>query len=102
MKASWLPRDENVMSNMLSKEKISTWEFGLKAPMVKRLWETWDIPEVDCFASSKFHQLPAYYSFHPDHGLTQHLNVEPAHFEKFGKSCYFLKKFENILKNFEK
>ena len=37
-----------------------------------------------------------------DQGLTKHLKVEPADFEKCRKSCNLLKKLGNLLKNLEK
>ena len=66
LRATWLPRDSNQVSDMLSKGSILTWEFTLDQGVLERLWSRWFTPEVDCFASSRFHSLPGYFSFHPD------------------------------------
>ena len=66
LRATWLPRDCNQISDMLSKENLLTWEFGLKAEATNRLWNRWGIPLIDCFASRTFHVIPTYYSFFPD------------------------------------
>ena len=64
--ATWLPRDENQIADMLSKESLLTWEFGLRPRITETLWLKWFTPELDCFASSTFHSVEAYCSFYPD------------------------------------
>ena len=66
LKATWLPRENNQLSDMLSKESLMTWEFGIARPIIMNLWRRWFVPEVDCFASNRFHVLPRYYSILPD------------------------------------
>ena len=66
IRASWVPRDTNQMADMLSKESLKVWEFGLEPWVTRGLWEKWFTPTVDCFASKAFHTVETYYSFHPD------------------------------------
>ena len=71
VKAAWLPREDNTFPDMLSKHSILTWEFALDPLTARDLWRRWFLPAVDCFASSMFHQLAAYYSFAPDANAAQ-------------------------------
>jgi hypothetical protein len=64
--AVWVSRDENLLSDMLSKSKIATWEFCLDQRTLKNLWSHWFHPTVDVFASRDCHALPGYYSWYPD------------------------------------
>ena len=66
IRASWVPRDSNQMADMLSKQSLETWEFGLDPQVANRIWRKWFRPDVDCFASRDFHQVKTYYSFYPD------------------------------------
>ena len=70
-KGGWLPRDENQISDMLSKGSLDTWEFGLTTQVTNCLWNRWFVPSVDCFASKLFHVVDTYYSFHPDTGAAR-------------------------------
>ena len=66
IRASWLPRDSNQVADMLSKQSLETWEFGLDTEVAQMIWQRWFTPVVDCFASRDFHLLEEYYSFYPD------------------------------------
>ena len=68
VKAVWVPREENQLSDMLSKTKLNVWEITLSPSVVQLLWDLWFIPEVDVFASRKCHVLPDYYSWYLDQG----------------------------------
>jgi hypothetical protein len=66
MRAAWVPREENQTADLLSKENLLRWEFGLLPEVTKALWDRWGTPAVDCFASSTFHSLPRYFSLASD------------------------------------
>ena len=44
---------------------------ALEPATARSLWEKWFLPAADCFASSRFHQLPTYYSLAPDANAAQ-------------------------------
>lgn len=64
--AVWLSRDENQLSDMLSKSKVAAWEFCVHQKILDNLWSRWFLPMVDVFASRDCHVLPGYYSWYPD------------------------------------
>ena len=64
--AVWLSRDENQLSDMLSKTRVATWEFCLHRKVLDHLWSRWFLPMVDVLASRDCHVLPGYYSWYPD------------------------------------
>ena len=66
VKAVWVPREENQLSDLLSKSALQTWEFSLNKDVAAGLWAKWFLPEVDTFASRACHLLPQYYSWYPD------------------------------------
>ena len=57
VKAVWVPREKNQLSDMLSKTQMNTWEFSLSPRLVTFLWDHWFTPQVDVFASKKCHVL---------------------------------------------
>ena len=66
IRASWLPRESNQIADMLSKQSLATWEFGLDPRVAEMIWQRWFVPTVDSFASRDFHLVRRYYSFYPD------------------------------------
>ena len=66
--AVWLSRDENQLSDMLSKTQVAAWEFCVQQSVLDHLWARWFLPTVDVFASKDCHVLPGYYSWFPDMG----------------------------------
>ena len=66
LKAVWVPREENQLSDLLSKSALQTWDFSLDKDVAAGLWTRWFLPTVDTFASKACHLLPQYYSWHPD------------------------------------
>ena len=64
--AVWVSRDDNQLSDMLSKSKIAAWEFCVHQKILDNLWSRWFLPMVDVFASKDCHVLPGYYSWYPD------------------------------------
>ena len=64
--AVWVSRDDNQLSDMLSKSKVSNWDFCLSQAVLHQLWSRWFHPVVDVFASRSCHVLPGYYSWYPD------------------------------------
>ena len=64
--ASWVPREENEASDLLSKSPLQTWEFGLQPEIAAQLWDTYFTPDIDLFASNAFHLLTPYCSWFPD------------------------------------
>ena len=64
--AVWVPREENQLSDLLSKSALQTWDFSLDKDVAASLWTRWFLPTVDTFASKACHLLPQYYSWHPD------------------------------------
>ena len=71
IKANWLPREENQLADLLSKEAIDTWEISLLPLVATRLWDRWFIPYMDMFASARCHLLDRYCSWYPDSGAVQ-------------------------------
>ena len=66
VRASWVPREENQLSDLLSKSALLTWDFSLDRQIAERIWARWFRPVVDAFASQECHLVPAYYSWYPD------------------------------------
>ena len=64
--ARWTPRMENQMSDLLSKERLDTWEFSLTTVTADRIWSSFYTPSVDMFASRENRLLSRYYSLRPD------------------------------------
>ena len=64
--AHWIPREENGLSDMLSKTRMEVWEFGLHPQVATFLWSMFFTPTMDLFASREFHLLPYYSSWYPD------------------------------------
>ena len=64
--AVWLSREENQLSDMLSKTQVAAWEFCVQQNVLDHLWALWFLPTVDVFASKDCHVLPGYYSWYPD------------------------------------
>ena len=66
VRATWVPRDENQLSDLLSKTALQTWDFSLDRAVADSLWTRWFTPVVDIFASGDCHLVPAYYTWYPD------------------------------------
>ena len=66
VRASWVPRDDNQLSDLLSKTALQTWDFSLDQEVAESLWTRWFVPVVDVFASRDCHLVPAYYTWYPD------------------------------------
>ena len=66
VKATWVPREGNQLSDLLSKSALQTWEFSLSPSVATVLWTRWFLPVVDVFASNQCHLLPDYYSWYRD------------------------------------
>ena len=64
--ARWLPREQNQIADLLSKERLATWEFGLKPAQMDMIRDLWGEPTMDLFASSRFHTTPRYCSLEAD------------------------------------
>ena len=64
--AVWVSRDDNQLSDMLSKTQVAVWEFCVNQKILDNLWSHWFLPMVDVFASRDCHALPGYYSWYPD------------------------------------
>ena len=64
--ARWLPREQNQVADLLSKESLLKWEFGLKAAQMDMIKDMWGQPSMDLFASSRFHVTPRYCSLEAD------------------------------------
>ena len=66
VRATWVPRDDNQLSDLLSKTALQTWDFSLDRAVADSLWTRWFTPVVDVFASRDCHLVPAYYTWYPD------------------------------------
>ena len=64
--ARWLPRDLNQVADLLSKESLLKWEFGLKTTQMDKIRDMWGQPSIDLFASCRFHVTPRYCSLEAD------------------------------------
>ena len=64
--ARWIPREENQMADLLSKENMKTWEFGLDQTQVDKIKGQWGSPAMDLFASNRFHIVEKYCSLERD------------------------------------
>ena len=66
VRATWVPREDNQLSDLLSKTALQTWDFSLHRAVADSLWTRWFTPVVDVFASRDCHLVPAYYTWYPD------------------------------------
>ena len=69
--ARWIPREINQVADLLSKEHLLTWEFGLKVKMVDMVTSQWGQPTMDLFASENFHIVETYCSLEADSGAAR-------------------------------
>ena len=69
--ARWIPREENQVADLLSKEHLLTWEFGLRMGAVDMVTSQWGQPALDLFASSNFHVVEKYCSLEADPQATR-------------------------------
>lgn len=61
LKASWVPQDLNKEADLLSKEYVEKWDFTLPPHCESLLWQRFRWPNVDLFASSKYHVASWYF-----------------------------------------
>ena len=64
--ARWLPREQNQVADLLSKERLRRWEFGLNPTQMDMIKDQWGLPSMDLFASANFHVAPRYCSLEAD------------------------------------
>ena len=64
--ARWLPREQNQIADLLSKEQLARWEFGLNSDQIDSIKDTWGEPKIDLFASARFHITQRYCSLEAD------------------------------------
>ena len=64
--ARWIPREINQVADLLSKEHLRTWEFGLKEELIEMVTSQWGQPTMDLFASANFHIVENYCSLEAD------------------------------------
>ena len=69
--ARWIPREMNQVADLLSKEHLLTWEFGLKSDQVNKVISQWGWPTMDLFASKNFHIVDKYCSLEADSQAVQ-------------------------------
>ena len=69
--ARWIPREQNQMADLLSKESLQTWEFGLNQDSLNKVTRKWGIPTMDLFASKNFHVTSNYCSVEADAAAAQ-------------------------------
>ena len=58
---------DNVLADALSRGNYCPTEWSLHRPTFMSLWQVWDRPFVDMFATARNSQLPVYYSLGVDH-----------------------------------
>ena len=58
---------DNVLADALSRGNYCPTEWSLHRPPFMSLWQVWDRPFVDMFATARHSQLPVYYSLRVDH-----------------------------------
>ena len=66
LSAIHLPGVNNILADFLSRNRADPTEWQLLPSVCRQLFNHWGTPQVDLFASAANHQLPLWFSRHPD------------------------------------
>ena len=83
--ARWLPREQNQIADLLSKENLKRWDFGLKSTQINMIKDQWGLPSMDLFASTNFHVVTRYCSLETD---PQADTVDAFRVARWPQLCY--------------